>query len=290
MGVTDWTTQFNLLSTDYTDFPIPGSVAPSPLPINVPITFAGGELGIYHLRPDACKLSNTVRETKEFVPQGDGAILHRRFTGGMEMGLTVQMWQPNDQIACGAILQTMVDTLEGYLYGLLNAGDDEGRLTWTPAGQLQRMMQDIRLLTYWEEAQAPGAAFEVSFSIDCARPYTENAAQLSPAVPGTVVNPGNRPAFPVWKIFSGAFTLTNVTTGQVLQFNDAQPGCPSVGGGYVEINTFRNTVYLNGSGANLKPGIVMVNSDFFTLVPGNNVITCPGAGGGSVCLVNAAWA
>lgn len=290
MGVTDWSVQFNLLSTDYTDFPIPGTVAPSPLPINIPITFTGGEQGIYHLRPDGCSLTNTVRETKEFVPQGDGAILHRRFVGGMEMTLAVQMWQPNDRIACDSILQTMVDTLEGYLYGLLNAGDDEGRLYWTPSGQLARMMQDIRLLSYWTETQAPGGPFEVTFQIDCARPYLEDHAQLSPAVPGTVVNPGNRPAFPVWKIFASAFTLTNATTGQVLQFDDSQPGCPNVGAGYVEINTFRNTVYLNGASSNLKPGIVMVNSDFFMLVPGNNVITCPGAGGGSVCLVNGAWA
>jgi hypothetical protein len=290
MGVTDWTTQFNLRSTVYTANPIPGSVAPDPLPINVPITFSGGDIGVYRLRPDGCSIQNVVRETKDYVPQGDGSILHRRFVAGMEMSLAVQMWQPNDKIACDSILQKMVDTLEGYLYGLLNAGDDEGRLFWTPSGQLARMMQDIRLLSYWEESQAPGSALEVRFTIDTARPYLEDHAQLSPGIPGTVVNPGNRPAYPVWKIFAGTFTLTNVTTGQKLEFNDTQPGCPSIGGGYVEINTFRNTVYKNGSGANCKPGIVMVSSDFFPLVPGNNVITCAGAGGGSVCLVNAAWA
>lgn len=293
MGVADWTVQFNLQSTVYTDHPIPGSTAPNPLPLNVPVTFPGGTAGIYRLRPDGCQIQNVVRETKDFVPQSDGSILHHRFVAGMEMTLAVQMWLPNDNIACSqpdGLLQVMVDTFEGYLYGLLNAGDDEGRLFWTPPGQLARMMQDIRLLSYWTEQQSPGAPFEIGVTIDTARPYLEDHAQLSPAIPGVVVNPGNRMAFPVFKIFGGSWVLTNTTTGVQMTFNDSLPGCPSIGGGYVEIDTFRNTAYKNGSGANCKPGIVVTSSEFPLLVPGNNTFTCPGAGGGSVALVNGAWA
>lgn len=298
MAVGDWSVPFKLTSKVYTNYPIPGSVAPDPLPINSVVTLLGGDQVVYRLRSDACSLTNVVRQTKDYMPQADGAILHRRFVGGMEMALTFQLWQVNDRIACDAVLQEMIDTLDGYLYGLLNAGDNEGRIAWAPVGGASgapgsngyRMLEDIRLLSYPTETQAPGAPYEIAVTIDCARPYAEDETQLQPAVPGVVVNYGNRTTYPVWQIYASSFTLTNTTTGDVLQFDDSQPGCPSVGGGYVEINTFRNTAYLNGSGANLKPGIVMVNSDFFPLPPGSNTITCPGAGGGSLCLVNAAWA
>ena len=92
----------------------------------------------------------------------------------------------------------------------------------------------------------------------------------------------------MWQINSGNFTLTNTTTGDSFSFNDAQQGCANVGGGYAEIDTFRNTVYLNGNQANLKPGIVMDTSDFFMLAPGANVITV--TGGSGVCLLNSAFA
>lgn len=295
MGIADWTVPFRLTSSVYTNHPEPGGIATSPLPINEVITFNSGE-GIYRLRTDGCSLTNVVRQTKDYVPQADGAILHRRFLGGMEMTLAVQMWQPGT-IACDAILQEMVDTLEGYLYGLLNAGDNEGRIAWEPVGGASgapgsngyRMLDDIRLLSYPTESQQKGSALEMVFTLDCDRPYAQDETQLNPAIPGTVTNYGNKPTYPVWQIYSGSFTLVNTTTGDQFSFNDAQPGCPNVGAGYVEIDTFRNTIYLNGTGANLKPGIVMVDSDFFTLPPGANVITCAGAGGGSVCLVNAAW-
>jgi hypothetical protein len=293
MGVADFSVPFNLTSTVYTNAPIPGSVAPNPLPINQTITFPGGDLIVYRLKPDSCSLTNIVRETKDYVPQGDGAILHRRFTGGMEMPLTFQMWQPNDKIACDELLQEMIDTLMGYLYGLLNAGDNAGRISWTPTGMATRMLDDIRLLNYPVESQAAGAPYEIACVVDCALPYAENLTQLGPTIPGVVVNLGNRPTFPVWKVFGPftAFTLTNTTTGDTFQYDGALPGAVGVGGGsYLEIDTFRNTLYLNGSGANLKPGVVMVNSDFSPLPPGNNTITIPGVGAASVGLINAAWA
>jgi hypothetical protein len=301
MAIADWTVPFRLTSTPYTDHPIPATTAPNPLPINTATTLVGGESVIYRLKPDGCSMTNVVRETKDYVPQADGAILHHRFVGGMEAQLTFQMWQNDSKIACDHILQEMVDTLEGYLYGLINAGDNEGRLTWAPVGGASgapgsngyRMMEDIRLLSYPVESQAPGAPLEVVVTIDCERPYCEDETQLSPAVPGTVVNYGNRPTYPVYKIYGNytSFTLKNTTTGEQFAYDGALPGAMAVGpGDYMEIDTFHNTLYLNGAGANLKPGVVMVDSDFSPLVPGNNVITCPGVGAASIALVNAAWA
>lgn len=298
MAITDWSVAFNLTSTVYTDDPEPGTEAPNPLPINQTFALRGGEKVIYRLRPDACSMTNTVRETKDFIPQADGAILHRRYAAGMEMQLTIQMWMLGDDIACDTVLQEMIDTLNGYLYGLLNAGDDEGRISWTPAGLSVRMLDDIRLLSYPVESQQAGAPYEVAVTLDCALPYAENLTQLSPALAGTIVNLGNRPTFPTYQIY-GPFTkfvLTNTTTGDVFQYDSTQPGAAAVTAPhYIEINTFRNTMYLDGSGANMKPGLVMVNSDFQPSVPGNNVMTLTYTGGGagnanSKALVNAAWA
>lgn len=289
MPLADWNVAFTLTSADY---------SATPLAINTPVVFPSGT-GTFLLRADGCSLNNQVRQTKDFVPQADGAILHCRYTAGMEMTLAIQMWESTDQIACDTLLQEMLDELMGYLYGLLNAGDNEGRISWAPDGgssvsSTSRMLDDIRLFTYPTDSQQ-SAAYEVSVTVDCALPYAEDLTQLSPSVPGVVVNNGNRPTYPVWKIYGPftSFTLTNtsVTPNESFQYDGALPGASSVGGGdYIEINTFNNTVYLNGNSTNMKPGIVMTSSDFFTLPPGSNTITCAGVGAASVCLVNAAWA
>ena len=100
MPLADWTVPFKLTSTVYTNNPTPLGTADNPLLLNDPVTLPGGNIGIYRLKNDACTLTNSVRSTKDFVPQGPGAILHRRWVAGMEMALTLQLWEPNDKIAC----------------------------------------------------------------------------------------------------------------------------------------------------------------------------------------------
>jgi phage-related protein len=94
-------------------------------------------------------------------------------------------------------------------------------------------------------------------------------------------NTGNAVMYPVFQVTGGgAFTLSNDTTGLAIIFTGSYSG-------YAEIDTFRNTIYQNGSGANLKDGIDVENSDFFGLVPGNNVISI--SGGSVTVLWQAAW-
>lgn len=289
MPVADWTVPFTLTSSVFSG---------TPLDINTPVTFTGGKTGTYFLRPDGCSLTNQVRQTKDFVPQADGAILHRRFTGGMEMTLVIQLWQDTSSIACDTLLQEMIDDLMGYLYGLINAGDNEGRISWAPEGgssasSTSRMLDDIRLLAYPTGEQQPGLPYEVTVSVDCALPYAEDLTQLNPTIAGAVVNNGNRPTYPVWQVSASAFTLTDtsVTPNAVFQFDDSLPGCPNVGAGYVEIDTFRNSVTIVTGGPTLSngaAGVVMTASDFFTLSPGSHTITL--SAGTGVCLINAAWA
>lgn len=295
------------------DAPILGSTIPDPvngLPLNQLVTFTSGT-GYYLLRSDGCSLLNQVRSTKEFMPQADGAILHCRFLAGMEMNLAIQMWQDSSNIACDQLLQEMVDTLEGYLYGLLNAGDNQGRIRWAPTGGSSnvpltngyRMLEDIRLLTYWTESQSPGNPLEISFTLDTVWPYVADETQDSiniSNIPAVVTNYGNRPTYPVWKIFGplGVLTLTNSTTGELFTYNTTLPAggvdLNVLGGEYIEIDTFLNTV-TKVSGAiltNVAAGISMTDSVFFTLPPGGSTIVLNdlifgGATGQS--LVNGAW-
>jgi len=290
MPIADWEVPFVLTSKVYSS---------TDLLINQDVSFNAGT-GIYFLRPDGCKLRNDVRAMKTNVPQEDGDIFTgRRFITGSAMDLVVQLWQDEDNIACDELLQEMVDTFMGYAYGLLNAPDNQGRIAWRPEGDSSassqyRMLDDILLLTYPVGSQQPGNPYELALTVDCELPYSEDLTQLNPTVPGAVVNTGNRPTFPVMKLY-GTFTtvtVTNTTTGAVWQFDGSLPGA---GGAvtspdYLEVNTFNNTVYLNGSGANRMAGVIQTTSDFFTLNPGSNTITAPGVGASSVFLVNGAWA
>lgn len=279
----DWSVPFTLTASRY---------SATPLAINQLIP----GLGYYLLRADGCRMRNTVRAQKNDIPQADGEILHRRFTAGVEMDLTFQFWESPDAIACDDRQQEMIDDLMGYLYALLNAGDNEGRISWVSYNDTdERMLDDIRLLTYPEVTQLPNAlGVELSVTVDTAWPYAMNLTPQTPTLnvgSTNVTNAGNRPLYPVFRIYSGQFVLANTTTGYQFVFDETQPGVPTtVGAGYVEINTLRNTVYLNGDGANMKAGIVVQESDFFLLNPGVNTISLNSSSGTSTVEHNNAWA
>ena len=299
MPLADWSVPFELTSTVYS-----GTM----LSIN-----SQTANGLYLLRPEGCSLVNQVRSTKEFVPQEDGAILHRRFAAGMEMTLAIQLWESPTQIACDTLLQEMLDTLMGYLYGLLNAGDNEGRIQWLPDGlsstaSSYRMLDDIRLASYPAESQQPGSPYEIVVTVDCERPYAEDATQVSESMSGgtgTIVNYGNRPLYPVWKIYGpfASVTITNTTDPDAPQFvwDESLPGAGAAitNAQYLEIDTFRNTVTKVAAGpvlSNAAAGIDMLNSEFFTIPPGSNAITVSYTAGNttnnnsSLALINSAFA
>ena len=277
--IADWTVPFSLTSALYSG---------TPLPINQLIP----NVGYYFLRQDGCQLRNTVRAQKTDIPQADGAILHRRYVSGMEMDLAIQLWSTVNEIACDAVQQTMLDTLMGYLFNLINAGDNQGRISWLPHGAGdQRMLDDIRLFTYptVTSVSTGKGGIEVAVGVDCALPYAESLTPtittLSTSV--NVTNLGNRSTYPVFRIYGPAWSLYNLTTGYRLEFDSSLPGCPPVVG-YVEFDTLRNTAYLNGNDKNMKPGIDPTFSDFFMLAPGVNNLSLQG-GTGEVEF-NSAWA
>ena len=67
-------------------------------------------------------------------------------------------------------------------------------------------------------------------------------------------------------------------TGEAIVYlGPSLPGGQSIGGGeYAEIDTFRNTIFLNGDEDDLAAGVVIEDSDFWGLEVGNNVLDSSG--------------
>lgn len=236
--------------------------------------------GQFILVPSECKFRIGVRATKSHIPQFDGDILHYRFLTGVELDMAVELWESaGDSLpACDDLLATMLDDLTGSLRSLLNAGDNAGRLSWLVSGQAARMLDDIRLLVY-PDFQNNVAQPKVTFGLDSQYPYALQLEQYAtPIASGATVvlaNTGNADFYPVYQVAgtTSAFTITNVTTGESLVYSGTAITSPS----YAELNAFKNTVFLNGSGANLLNGVDINDSVFPKLIPGNNSVTITGA-------------
>jgi len=235
--------------------------------------------GLFLLDQQGCSFDITVRSTKDNIPQADGSLLHHRFLTGTEMPLTIQLWEDEDKVACDSLLAEMLDELSGALRSLLNAGDNEGRLAWDIEGGDIRMLDDVRLLVY-PRFQMTDTLGIVTVTLDSKYPYAQDLTQtLTPCEDGvaeTLVNTGTAEYSPVFKVNQlngvvdagavNSFTIT-VTQGTDVQqfvYNDGFPGAVpiSAGGHYAEIDTFGNTIYLDGDGANLKAGVGELNSEY----------------------------
>jgi hypothetical protein len=278
---------------------------------NVPFVLQtpGGNLNLndlagplYLLDATACDAGAEIRDTKENVPQADGSLLHRRFYTGYDCKLAMSYWENATTPACEDVATDMHDDMMRCLRSLQ---DGDGRLLWTPTGKAQRMFDAIRLLdrmTLRPQGSEQGLLLGASFTLDTPFPYAQDAAETVTDFSGsnltqTLDNTGSAPFYPVWKIYGPIFyfTISNVTTGLDIIYDADLPGAVGIGGGdYAEIDTFRNTIYLNGDGANLKPGIDIENSDFFPLAVGDNQITVSGEGTFPApdvdCLWQPAWA
>lgn len=239
--------------------------------------------------------SQGLRIAKEAIPQADGTLIHRRFKWGYEIQFKLAFWK-NDEIAKGEDLVTMWDHLILHLNSIMN---DDGRVRWLPSGRTDinanyRMVDDVRVLQ-WPVPQWDGINFQTTFQLESPFPYgldyMEITTNLLDSVPQTLNQPGNTDMYPVFKVYgpTSLFVLENATTGVQITYNDSLPGAVAIGGGdYVEIDTFRNTAYLNGSGANLKAGIDVLVSDFWPLIPFDNDVQVAGAD--ADVLWQAAWA
>jgi hypothetical protein len=230
-----------------------------------------------------------IRATKDPIPQGDGDILHRRYTNGTELTLPIQLWKtigdPGEP-ACGEDLRLMLEELALYVQSILNG---RGRWFWTPSGYGDdRMLDECRWLVPFSRSLSSGRLTTVTFGIDspfpCFVDATEQFASDTLAFDGgnvVLTNDGNHDAYPVIHVLgtTASFTITNNSlvdqNGNPLEI--VYDGTSIVTPDYAEIDVFRNTIYLNGNEANLKAGIDATETDYFFLRPGDNDILVTGA-------------
>jgi hypothetical protein len=268
----------------------------------------------YLLDPAKCKATLPVRVTDDDVPQGSGKIPHRRWRGGYVFHLALELWA-NDKPACKGDLRHMLDVLGLHLNAMENTGllpgAPEGRLIWTPSDTTDGADAPAsdRMLTRAQLLSAPDASLEdgttvVEFEIDSSFPYYMEFTQIETDIGDgdtvAVANPGNADFFPVIQAQgpSGGFSIINLDvldpagSPLTVTYDASLPGAVAIGGGdYLEIDFFRQTAYLNGSGANRFAGIDMRVSDFFPLAPAELADNNLQVGGADIVVKsNGAWA
>lgn len=250
----------------------------------------------------------SIRAEKFGIPQADGSYLRRRFTDGYVIKMACEFWTKETASACATTSPSsreMNDNLNRHLRSILNGG---GRLRWTPTGAGARILDDLWLLDGPHIVEGDGFT-GAQFTLDTRFPYAIDFTQtLTDFAEGgdthLLDNTGTAPFYPVWKIYAGASPgkYVKITRQAADPADDlsivfdstlATPDLTIPAGQYVEIDTFRETAYLNGDGANYKAAIDVQASDFFALQVGDNTIVTTGDGSDTVleveCLWQAAW-
>jgi hypothetical protein len=233
-----------------------------------------GAGGFFALDNKQCQFRIFPRVTKSNIPQFDGSILHKRFLTGAEVDLTIELWEDEETPACGTLLTEMLDELTGAFRSLLNAGDNEGRLSWPASGNNQRILDDVRMLTY-PAVTVNEVLTVMKVTIDSQYPYAQDQAEGMPqafvaGVPQIITNTGTADYYPVYKVYgpTSVFSVSNATTGEDLFYI----GTAIDSGDYVELNSFKNTAFLNGDGADLLDSVDVEQTLFPRLIPGVNLI------------------
>ena len=299
----EWLIPFELSVPD----PIGGATIVLPFNQQAYSLASSDPLGWYMLDPAKCSAGTARRVTRTNIAQADGEITHRKFKTGYVMELTMQLWEdPEAEIACGATLVEMIDQLMFFLNAIENA---DGRIQWTPTGYAggDRMLDAVRVLGPSGDGQSGFVSVvqsideneslvSLTFALITPFPYANDVA-IADDPPGTLTNSGNTEYFPSTGTYPGititasgadvsAFTLANNSNldeqgnAKQIVFDATLPGGQVIPNGqYAVIDCFRNTIYLNGvvsPANNLKPCINIMESDFWGLLPGANVVALSG--------------
>lgn len=247
------------------------------------------------LDPHQCAATKEVRATNDPIPQGDGDIFHRRWLTGYIYKLVAQAFTDESTASCLDDGRLLLEELALHLEAMRNS---PGRYCWLPSNYGDtRALDQAQWLTGVTQTLAEGGIIQVEFEIDSPFPYVIDLTQISTNVPAstliTIANLGNITFYPVIQVQGPAtndiWTVNNTTTGDGIVYDQTRPGAVTMGGGdYAEIDTFKNTIYLNGNQADMSAGIDPTQSVFLTLEPGNNVMETTDVS--AVFLTNNAWA
>jgi tail protein len=245
--------------------------------------------GLFVTAKENAESGTEVRVTGQGVPQGFGSILHKGFTDGYVVKMPIQYWVDARTPACATTsptAQQMDDLLMRHVRSLFDGG---GRILYTPNGMEQRLLDSLRVFakpTLVEDSGLTGTTIVLASEFPYMQDFNQTLTEFTASA--TLTNTGSSPYLPVFKVFGpfSTFTLANTTTGKKIVYDDGLPGAVAVGSGdYIEINCFHDTVYLNGSGASRKAGIVIEETTFFDLAVGDNFLTIDGG-----ITVDALWA
>lgn len=256
------------------------------LPIN---TDAGGG-AVYRLIPDRCEIDQGIRAARDDMQGSDGWIFHNpRFKTGLSFRGALELYVGGgSELAIGTDRQEMFDTFMAHIDAML---DDSGRIRWQPDNDTDERMID-ELWTLARPIPGGNLRKQIQFAFESPFPYAINKTQTTTSINGGATDTldmiGNvrRGVYPVIHAHgaTSAFTIENQTTGLLIEYDDSLPGAVAIGGGdYVEIDTFRNTVVLNGDVDDRFAGINALTTDFWTLIPGDNVIAPTG------CNIDVLW-
>lgn len=247
----------------------------------------------------------SLRTQNDDSPQSDGAIFHRSFKSYYVASLDVELWlgaPGSADPACEADRVRMLDNLMLHVNALvdpeladLEAGNCQFK--WDPSGAIPaRMMNQVRLLT-WPQETLETPLMTLAFELESPFPYTMDVAETVTVIDAseTVTNLGTTDFFPVFKVHGpvSQFSIQNATDLMFIDYDAALPGAVAIAGGhYAEIDTFHNTIFLDGNGANLMAGLDVATSDFWQLVVGANSLSYTSDNVLSSCemLWNNAWA
>lgn len=230
-------------------------------------TFNGSGDGLYI---DDISANRDIRAPVEPVPQRSGGIIHPSFKGPTFITVTARI-----QAEAGfSTRRSTMDTLRGNLDSLVKPTAAQlvssCRLRWVPSGANERMYDAVRLYDMAPPETWNGIIKRLQFTLSCPYPYALDLAQTTTNIPTagttTIVNDGNTPMWPVLKMNGGTGTITNTTSGEGIELSGGTVAS------YAEIDCFQETVFADGSGANLQGKVVQAASSFFALAPGNNVM------------------
>lgn len=245
-----------------------------------------------------------LRVTFDEIPQSDGQLNHPQYLTGYRMNLAIALWDDLEP-ACGETAQEMLDELGSHIDALRNPTGTT-RIVWTPDNMASRMVNDISLSVKPAVTVSPRGddqtIIAVTFQVVSEFPYEMSEAEGTPAeIEGgtglgtTITNEGNTCSWPVFRVNgpTGYFEIHNLTTGEVIIWDAEQPGVPYLGTSeFLEIDTFRGTVVLNGDDDDsYVAGIVFAGdpaTDFWCLIPGENDVALVGANDMDI-LFNHAW-
>jgi hypothetical protein len=269
------------------------------------IDFNVGEEG-YRLTNVSELDSPMLRTTTENIPQKDGAISFPAYRGSRSPTLEGQIIVRGDNLADRVALE---DNLRGCAMSLLR---ETGTLRFWPSDGSVREL-NVRLREPLQIKSQAGVIKDFLLALVAADP---NIYEATPRVlrtpplastgtpigstftfpltsqnftfgnwenPGRVVihNAGNETTYPIVKIY-GQFTgmkVTNETTGAVMNF----PTLEVPSGSFAELDMFNETVRYNGLITEpLLDKMDITTSDFFYLVPGDNMIRFEATTVGSV--------